>query len=312
MNRSRESRKLKDLLERYKHAECALPKDKVYGLLGLALDSAGFTAHYDQSDLRTWVDTLDFAVRRHLVVRDGIISFARMVKTLVFDHPKTQPPDLSELEKNANSEDTGHSASAYPMRAVLLGSVKSIGPSTTEVISNLGAINEWQSNHDRLRRSLLDIDDDAIESMLSSSAADTLSSSQHIILTGDLVISHLPDPSFFTCGLDTSQSSFPARLFELDQSKAGRLWSTYDNSNLGIISSRARPGDVLCYLIELREILVFRIEGVWPKAVRTVGKGLLTRGILASKPYEYDRGKFDGLGGIFVKVTAKTLWQLAS
>ncbi|KAK2601140.1 hypothetical protein N8I77_010610 [Diaporthe amygdali] len=320
MNKSRQSRKLKDLLEQHQRAQCALPKDKIYGLLGLALDSGGFPVHYDQSDLSTWVDTLDFAARRGLVPMDQTISFARMVSTLLFDHPTSHAPDPSTLDTIPKSKATDHSASTYPLGAFLIGWVEAIGPSTSEIFSNLDALNKWNTDQfdegDRLRRSLLDTDDDAIKTMLASGAADLLGSAQHPSLIGNLARSISPLSSAHKSQVDegafVSGSSSPARIFKLYPQDADASWTTFDNSKLGVISNRARRGDIICYLKELREMFVLRRDDKEPNVVRIVGKGLLTNSVISGKPLEPPKGNLDGLGKVSINVDAKTLWQLAS
>ncbi|TIC91658.1 Heterokaryon incompatibility protein 6, OR allele [Colletotrichum higginsianum] len=77
---------LRRLLIDHKDAQCKEPRDKIYGLVGLALDACGFPLDYEKSLLVVWNDTMEFMNRHGLFLTDretDIIYIGGLVKSLL-------------------------------------------------------------------------------------------------------------------------------------------------------------------------------------------------------------------------------------
>lgn len=71
------------LLVDHKAAQCKEPRDKIYGLVGLAADARGFPMDYQKPLIDVWVDTMEFVNRRQLVSEANMIPFGKLVKNLL-------------------------------------------------------------------------------------------------------------------------------------------------------------------------------------------------------------------------------------
>lgn len=67
---------LRKLLKNHRQALCKEPKDKVYGVVGLAADAVGFPMDYNKSHPRVWMDTMQFMNLR------GLIPVSRVIELL--------------------------------------------------------------------------------------------------------------------------------------------------------------------------------------------------------------------------------------
>lgn len=135
---------LKDLFERHKEAKCSDPKDKIYGLIGLAADARDFPMDYNKSTYEIWEDTMQFMNKYRMIDQSEIVYFGRLIKGLLGLDVCTPPqqvirpyePDQSStllIEQNSDSrviEVEGH----------ILGYIQDVGPSTVEVAESLAAV----------------------------------------------------------------------------------------------------------------------------------------------------------------------------
>jgi hypothetical protein len=81
------SHTLRKLLEDHRKALCKEPRDKIYGLVGLAADAIGFPMDYRKSLIEIWKDTMEFMNCRGLLPTSDVIPFGRLVKSLLIgDH----------------------------------------------------------------------------------------------------------------------------------------------------------------------------------------------------------------------------------
>ncbi|GKT51448.1 heterokaryon incompatibility protein 6, OR allele [Colletotrichum spaethianum] len=84
---------LRRLLIDHKDAQCKEPRDKIYGLVGLALDARGFPLNYEKSLLVVWNDTMEFMNKRELFLDNqetDIVYIGGLVKSLLMG-PKCSP-----------------------------------------------------------------------------------------------------------------------------------------------------------------------------------------------------------------------------
>ncbi|PSR85543.1 heterokaryon incompatibility protein-domain-containing protein [Coniella lustricola] len=142
--KTHQSHTLKQLLEDHQDALCKDSRDKVYGLVGLAVDGAGFPIGYDKSPQEVWVDTMNHMSTNHLLNANEWINFGRLVKLLLTDttnEPATTIKDSIEwshaLSKTQELPIT--------IEASILGSICELGPSVAEYTSNINAATDWNA-----------------------------------------------------------------------------------------------------------------------------------------------------------------------
>ncbi|KAJ4298400.1 hypothetical protein N0V88_003430 [Collariella sp. IMI 366227] len=79
--RYEDSHTLKRLLEEHIHAECSKPQDKIYGLVGLAMDAADFPMDYDKSLYEVWKDTMEYMNQWELFKEESeILKMGALIK----------------------------------------------------------------------------------------------------------------------------------------------------------------------------------------------------------------------------------------
>jgi hypothetical protein len=81
------------LLEDHKDAVCKEPRDKVYGLVGLAFDAWGFPMDYEKSLFEVWSDVMEFMNRQGLLEESDILPHGALVKYLLMAN------DLNPLQQ---------------------------------------------------------------------------------------------------------------------------------------------------------------------------------------------------------------------
>jgi hypothetical protein len=139
---------LKRLLQEHRGAKCKEPKDKIYGLVGLAADARGFPMDYSKTPFEVWIDTMEFMNKRNLLEEKEIVEFGCLVRSLLIE-PNCTPlwQSLESFEPKASStrliEDM-QSARVFHMRGYILGYVCYVGPSISSIVGDLNKIDEWE------------------------------------------------------------------------------------------------------------------------------------------------------------------------
>ena len=129
-NKSRGSHTLRSLLETHHMALCKNPRDKVYGLAGLAEDCYGFPVDYGKSLFEVWTDTLKF-LQDSGQVKEDLPGLAGIMMNALGGPSEVMPPP--GLKTNLELE----------LRLVLIGTVANIGPTPEEIICNLSTGDAW-------------------------------------------------------------------------------------------------------------------------------------------------------------------------
>ncbi|KAL8363579.1 hypothetical protein RB601_009373 [Gaeumannomyces tritici] len=137
---------LKQLLQDHQKADCSEPRDKVYGLLGLASDASGFPVDYRKSLMMIWEDTMVFLNVNGLIGNGSqIMQTGQLVKYLLASRA---PNPLAQLVPRADTplvRDGTHDGRSFHLDAMYLGSVVYLGPSTAELIAQLSAVDVWDA-----------------------------------------------------------------------------------------------------------------------------------------------------------------------
>ncbi|KAI0158236.1 heterokaryon incompatibility protein-domain-containing protein [Xylariaceae sp. FL1272] len=145
----------KSLLREHIHAKCKEPRDKIYGIVGLAEDARGFTMDYNRSLFDVWKDTMEFLIRRTLLKEDDIVPFGGLVKFLLMGGGECTPLQQSlgsygsEISSPLVIEDM-ESPHVFHLDGRILGVVRHVGPSTGEYVADLSKVENWDATIQRL------------------------------------------------------------------------------------------------------------------------------------------------------------------
>lgn len=257
-----QSHTLKELLENHQDALCKDKRDKVYGLVGLAVDATRFPIDYSHSLFEVWSDTMEYMRTHGLLEGTDVIKFGQLVKTLLMgsgSEPllKTLWPPRSLL---------GPGDVSFTIPGYVLGRILTVGPSTAELLCKLDTVAEWNSalhtNYQKhvgvahkesktLLRAVLESRDEAL---------------------ADLALDH-------ACGIiwDIRQDDNPLRfanfLVESQEDElaardsSGHSPHLYQlrlrddavvSSRLGLAPSSAKVGDAICWVCHTKRALIIR------------------------------------------------------
>ncbi|KAK8108208.1 uncharacterized protein PG998_010221 [Apiospora kogelbergensis] len=142
--------KLRALLSHHRHARCKEPRDKVYGLIGLADDAHRFPMDYAKTLIEVWTDVMHFTWLRGLLPSDEIIAFGALVKFLLMGDQSTplqqalrlpgaeKDPVVQRLDSN-----NSNTSVVFEISAAVLGEVGFVGATTTDIVGKLRTVDEW-------------------------------------------------------------------------------------------------------------------------------------------------------------------------
>ncbi|SPO07582.1 uncharacterized protein DNG_10277 [Cephalotrichum gorgonifer] len=179
-----DSHTLKRLIEEHRGAKCSEPRDKVYGLVGLASDAVQFPMDYNKSLYDVWKDTMVFMNQWHLFKDESqIVLIGALVKSALMDN-HSDPLSQISVEHEDQSDPTQlledrDSPLVFCLKAVPLGSIIHVGPLASDIVSRPNEASAWRlaiqglflgnelgeanREHDILLRTLLESDESEIE-----------------------------------------------------------------------------------------------------------------------------------------------------
>ncbi|KAK4099221.1 HET-domain-containing protein [Parathielavia hyrcaniae] len=267
-----DSHTLKRLLEDHREAECINPRDKIYGLVGLACDAADSPMDYNKSLYEVWKDTMVLMNRWGLFKEESqILPVGSLIKSLLVADQRSDPWSRiwKELEDQVDSTQLVEDLMPvnpliFQLEAIVLGGIICIGPSASELVSSpdgtVGwsiAIQRWFPGHelgsagneyDKLLSTLLECDDSKVEGMCSSR------------------------PSVVTWSGETQNSG------------------DCPPETMGVASGLVKPGDLICWVRSSRRALVVRNNGTggggWGPELRVFGTALVTEDMGRLAPNE--------------------------
>lgn len=192
----RGSHTLKRLLEEHRDAKCSDPRDKVYGLIGLATDATTFHIHmdYSKSLYDVWKDTMVFMNKMSLFTNESqVVPTGELIKYLLRadeSDPLRQIQNAASATMQMQGDASVHtnqvidntkSPLAFRLRAAVLGRIVCAGPSTDDIVAKLNVAKGWRAaiqslypadvlgqrhcESDHLVRALLEADGSAVETM---------------------------------------------------------------------------------------------------------------------------------------------------
>jgi len=280
---------LRSLLEIHQDAACSEPRDKIYGLIGLAADGQAFQVDYSKSLLEVWRDTIVFAVDRRMVSSFEVVQFSRLVKRLlggpsVASIAQAIQTGASQSESNPLTRTGQTTNGLIKVPVQFAGIITHLGPSPTEIISNLAAADQWtgtiqqsfrenvssaNQENDKFLQALEEWDENCSDLV---SYFPTRVQGEHDVL----IASHLARD------LEESSSSTSQRLYQLDASPfRQRKW------RMGIAPAQARTGDFICKVEGLDKMVLLRTDGGLSEVIGTAIDATYLFSQDDGKPAEY-------------------------
>ncbi|PMD42254.1 hypothetical protein L207DRAFT_553431 [Hyaloscypha variabilis F] len=282
------SHTLRKLLQDHRKALCKEPRDKIYGLVGLAADAIGFPMDYNKSLIEIWKDTMIFMNGRGLLPDTDIIPFGRLVKSLLIG----DTPTIEDIK----------SPQVFEVSGFVVGCILAIGPSTDQIISSLHRADDWvgeiQRNFksdlgeahrekDILMRAIQDFDKSQLASMCFSHVSSVrwsiglefYAAPSSLVPYQDLIrqaqsrdeVSIETKAQAASKSVQTSANS-TSHLFLVENSVHRQTpWK------MGVASSLAKPGDLVCWIHGITKALILRANlGERAGTVQVFGTALFT------------------------------------
>jgi hypothetical protein len=330
------SHTLRKLLYDHREALCKEPRDKIYGLVGLAADAVEFPMDYSKSLINVWTDTMEFMNCQGLLPESDVIPFGGLVKSLLIGAnlgPLEQA--LQPYEPRPNStltiEDLD-SSRAFQLQGYVIGCITAVGPCPAEIISSLRKADQWaaqiQQNfqkelgqahreNDTLMRFLLESDETHLASACFSHVS-TVRWKQdwyHQVCLRTYGEKAQETKAKYTISSqsrsekspnDTLLSARNSHLFLIKNYYRGETpWK------MGIASSLAQPGDLVCWIHGVQRALIVRPtfrDATW----QIFGTALFTDDFsLNDKASHANRlSWFTGCGNLTLKMDAATIYVL--
>lgn len=302
------SHTLRKLLQDHRQALCKEPRDKIYGLIGLAADAYQFPMDYTKSLIEVWTDTMVFVNRWGLLLEPDIISFGALVKSLLIGdnlaplqqalRPHDPRPDSTLIVKDPKSP------LVFQLRAFVVGCILEVGPSTDEIISSTRKADDWASKlqyhfrhelgrahheNDELMRAILEFSETRVASMCFSHVSNVrweeclpYNNYSRNSKSYEEVIQEYKSkyaPSLVSAAQKATNDPRPSNisssyLFLLKNCNQHETpWK------MGIASSLAEPGDLVCWVDGVKKALILRVINLplnKPATIQVFGTALFT------------------------------------
>ncbi|KAI9640035.1 hypothetical protein NHQ30_011597 [Ciborinia camelliae] len=146
--------KLQNLLANHRQALCKEPRDKVYGLIGLATDCyAGFPMDYRKTLYEVWKDTVLFKNSDTHAHQGDILKFGKLVRDSLGGPGITTMKEISEDAFLKMPQNGPHNRDWSPKEnnptvlkipARLVGRIVHLGPSYSQIMTDLSKTAEWR------------------------------------------------------------------------------------------------------------------------------------------------------------------------
>jgi hypothetical protein len=138
---------LSNLLQTNQHALCQDPRDKIYGFIGLAIDGHDtFPMDYSKTLFEVFSDTILFLNSDESRSQHDFLSLSRLVNRMLGGALGVKP-DGPAQDFNAGYITTKSAPVSglvhVPVR--LVGRIKEIGPSFSDLVAKIEKLNEWTS-----------------------------------------------------------------------------------------------------------------------------------------------------------------------
>lgn len=334
------SHALRKLLRDHRKALCKEPRDKIYGLVGLAADAIEFPMDYRKSLLEVWKDTMEFMNQRGLLPESDIVPFGGLVKSLLIG------ADLGPLEQAIQAYETrpnstvpiedSDSCRVFQLHAYVVGCIMAVGPSTAEMISSLQKADQWAAEiqqifcqelggahreNDTLMRAILETGEACLASICFSHVSSVRwrplnmfnrYSSCPIVRAYQETI-HARQSNYYVARSKTIGSPNDAQP-AAGHSHLFLIKNCYRDKTpwkMGIASGLAQPGDLVCWIPGSERALVLRVS-IKEEMLQIFGTALFTEDFGSSdKARHADRLKWFQSGEqLALKMDAGTIYVL--
>ncbi|TGO27999.1 hypothetical protein BPAE_0034g00200 [Botrytis paeoniae] len=275
------------LLSDHREALCTEPRDKIYGLVGLAADTIGFHMDYNRSLIEVWADTMEFMNLNGDLSSDDIVSVGGLVKSLLIganSRPleKTLPLNYSQSIPTLCIEDTKNSSpKVFGLKGYVVGCIVAEGPSPTEIVSNIQKADQWDSeilqNFPKELGEAHCENDELIHYILDHMSSVSWKKSCNYHRTPEFVYEYKIkqlQAEYSVTSQDISKTPPSSNLFLVkNYYRRETPWK------IGIATSLVRPGDLVCWISGISRALLLRQIGksgnakVW----QVLGTTLFTR-----------------------------------
>lgn len=331
--RERGSYPLRKLLLDHRRAKCKEPRDKVYGLIGLAADAYGFPMDYTKPLIQVWNDVMSFTYKRGLLPDEEVVTFGGLVKYLLMGNDTSplqqvlQPHGQTDINTAVSQK---YSEVEFEIEGYLLGQITHIGPSTIDIVGDLDSVDRWnaevqQSFRDVTQRANLE-SRDLMRATLSPKPIRTCFS--HIGTTEwsvrtkkyqagswdsylDALLVSAPPSSNVVATHHDEHGSSQERFFQL----RNRRYGSNINWRMGITTHTARKGDLLVLMLDVREAVVIRPKSLGDNqfSLHIIGTAWMTDD-LAEKQEELEarRKRFCNNDCVRIRFDTATCFILAS
>lgn len=150
-----DSHTLKRLLKEHRATKCSEPRDKVYGLIGLASDAGEFPIDYNKSLYEVWKDTMVFMNTWNLFQDESqILPIGALVKSLLMANHSDPLSQLSKEHKDQVDStqliDNPENPLIFRLKAAAIGCIVCVGPSANDIVSGPDEATGWRIATQRL------------------------------------------------------------------------------------------------------------------------------------------------------------------
>ena len=301
-----DSHTLKRLLEDHMQAECLEARDKVYGLVGLALDAAEFPVDYRKSVYEVWKDTMVFMNCWGLFKEESqILVVGALVKSLLMaNHGDPLSRIANQQEDKIESTellDNPNSPLVFHLATIPVGCILCVGPPASDLVADLDVASGWRlaiqhvfsaaewgsarQESDELLRALLESNDSDVERMCFNRPSSVVW--KEVL---DPRWTHLPSAGAYVHKLKESigwePSRTPQQAIDGSSSVQPRIYLAKEAKNdtwrkMGVASGLIQRKDVVCWVRSSRRALLVRVvePGIHSCKARVFGTALTTEDI---------------------------------
>ena len=179
LHRQREKRRkrsftLRELIEDNSGALCKDPRDKIYGLLGLAMDGKSFPVDYYKSLLDVWTDTMEFLNGHQLLGPTDTLSIGSLVRLMLWsgeneppiqelvclpvkdininhgayprENPETNLAGSRNIQLNTACLRRRGTSGIFEVTGRAVGYIHCVGPRVTEIATSMAALDKWEQD----------------------------------------------------------------------------------------------------------------------------------------------------------------------
>lgn len=294
INEHRKSREnnLEDLLWSCQESSCSDPRDKIYGLLGLALDCRNdeISVDYSKSLFEVYKDVIDFysKSRRNpeTPYMPSVVRFSQLVQRIF--------ANMHELEKGPKLHSIQHyQAFTYVhARGIIGGKVARL-----KISPRAGN----QQNTKSASTGGTDVDKEFLEVM---EMITTITPNESYGWKAENDPADMPEVTSDRCSIEST--------IQADRS-LGTMLFKLDNGRTGIISKNAQKGDLVCQFLGCDVCAVLRMS---PDGRRyyVVGRAMIRKSILESRLEEnlhWDEAKIREMSHSVPIIDGNAAWPLS-